>query len=49
MVGYNKKMGEDTKEDLFPVEILKPTGLTDEMRANFNLMRDLGRHTIVDP
>jgi aubergine-like protein len=30
-------------------ELCRLTGLTDEMRANFSLMRDLGEHTRINP
>lgn len=30
-------------------ELMRPTGLTDNMRKDFNVMRDIGKHTILNP
>ena len=30
-------------------ELMLPTGLTDKMKSDFNVMRDIGQHTIVKP
>ena len=40
---------EFEKEDYFPPELLLPTGLTDDMRSNWKVMKDLGEITIAFP
>lgn len=42
-------MTDIIKEDYFPPELLLPTGLTDEMRSNWKVMKDLGNITIAFP
>jgi aubergine-like protein len=43
-----RRSGEPEYVYLVP-ELCRLTGLTDEMRANFTLMRDLGEHTRINP
>lgn len=46
------KNGQDVEkiEIIFLVpELLLPTGLTDKMKADFHVMKDIGEHTIVRP
>ena len=44
MVTVEKKNKKLNKTDIehYPPELLYPTGLTDRMRTDFRLMRDLG-------
>lgn len=46
------KTGEIKEEEFiehFPPELLKPTGLTDKMRSDWRVMKDLGQITIDNP
>jgi len=43
-----RRSGENEYVYLVP-ELCRMTGLTDDMRANFTLMRDLGEHTRINP
>ena len=43
-----RRAGEPEYVYLVP-ELCRLTGLTEEMRANFSLMRDLGEHTRINP
>jgi len=43
-----RRSGENELVFLVP-ELCRMTGLTDDMRANFTLMRDLGEHTRINP
>jgi len=43
-----RRSGEPEFVYLVP-ELCRLTGLTDEMRGNFTLMRDLGEHTRINP
>lgn len=45
----NGVITEFEKEDYFPPELLLPTGLTDDMRSNWKVMKDLGEITIAFP
>ena len=49
---YDKETKE-TKEvvtlNYFLPQLLQPVGLTDELRANFRVMKDLSEHTIISP
>jgi aubergine-like protein len=42
------RSGEEELVYLVP-ELCRMTGLTDDMRANFTLMRDLGEYTRINP
>lgn len=42
----NGEVEETIRVEYYPVELLKPTGLTDYQRNNNKLMRDLGKITI---
>lgn len=47
----NEKKEEVVKYDIIYLvpELILPTGLTDQMRSDFRVMKDLGAHTIVKP
>lgn len=45
----NGKIKVTIQEDYFPPELLLPTGLTDQMRKNWRVMKDLGKITIAFP
>lgn len=43
-----RRAGQDEYVYLVP-ELCRMTGLTEEMRGNFSLMRDLGEYTRINP
>ena len=45
----NGDITTETQIEHYPPELLLPTGLTDHMRNNFRVMKDLGNITISKP
>ena len=43
------KINERIEKIVLLPELVRATGLTDEMRSDFRIMKDIGQHTILDP